>query len=269
MFVLFTGGMFGTCLDLTMNNLTQIEKLGSRNKAYQLAVLKPPSKELHPQESCLLPYHEITYPLENGQDPHSRYQDPTTLNLPQSSQHNTLQPCQPYQETSSGSTRLPSSGPLSELSSAPENATSETVSSLAGHPNNLPLGAQEPNLVQSAQPETSVGALQEHTSNSPMRRTEVMSSRDMMATRTFAVLAMEPGENPWDLGSPFLNLETVMGTNLFDYILPIKRSPCCNHENAESYYNLGPALDRVKAKYNFISARYMRAKVVVGILDSL
>ena len=81
-----------------------------------------------------------------------------------------------------------------------------------------------------------------------------------MATRTFAVLPMETGENPWDLGSSLLNLETVMGRSLFEYILPFRRSPCCNHEDSESHYTLGPAADRIKAKYHFMNAEDIRVK---------
>lgn len=245
MFAMFTGSMFATCLTLAMSNLTQIEKLGSKHKVYYLAVLKPPSKELYqrnPHESSRnpsrRPYHEITYPLENGQDLYAQgwhSQSPTAHNLSQSPQPNTLQT---DHETTSGSARLPPLDPVSELSSVLENATSQALSP-ARHSNYSSLGAPELNVVQSTQPETSLET-----------RQEVISPRDLMAARTFAVLEMEPGENPWDLGSPFLNLGTVMGTSLLDVLFPIKRSPCCNHDSTESYYSLGPAVDRIKSKLN-------------------
>lgn len=84
--------------------------------------------------------------------------------------------------------------------------------------------------------------------------------RDQKATRTFAILSTEAGDNPWSLGSPLLNMEALMGTNLFDWLLPIQRSPCCNHEDPESYYALGPAVDRLRARFGFIAAEDVRSK---------
>lgn len=74
------------------------------------------------------------------------------------------------------------------------------------------------------------------------------SPRDLKATRTFAILQSNPGEHPWDLGSFLLNWKSVMGDNIIDWFLPIKRSPCCNHEDTESYFPMGPALDSVYAQ---------------------
>ncbi|KAI1811948.1 DNA/RNA polymerase [Poronia punctata] len=78
------------------------------------------------------------------------------------------------------------------------------------------------------------------------RYTVPATSRDDLATRTFAVLATEGGaqENPWDLGF-WRNWQTVMGTNPFDWLFPIRSSPCTNHESHESYYPMGPVLDKI------------------------
>lgn len=59
-----------------------------------------------------------------------------------------------------------------------------------------------------------------------------------------SIITLEEGTNPWDLGSSFLNFKTVMGTNLFDWILPIRRSPCCNHVSAEGHFPFGPAVNQ-------------------------
>jgi hypothetical protein len=43
--------------------------------------------------------------------------------------------------------------------------------------------------------------------------------------RMAVVLGRTP-ENPFDLGSPLKNLQQVMGYTVFDWLLPIKHSPC-------------------------------------------
>ncbi|RYP12384.1 hypothetical protein DL765_007372 [Monosporascus sp. GIB2] len=72
--------------------------------------------------------------------------------------------------------------------------------------------------------------------------------RDDLATRTFAILKTEPGENPWHLGY-WQNWKSVMGTNFIDWLLPIRKSPCANHENGESFYPMGPILADIRARY--------------------
>jgi palmitoyltransferase len=73
------------------------------------------------------------------------------------------------------------------------------------------------------------------------------AERDAKATRTFAILQMEPGQNPWDLGAVG-NWKSVMGTNLLDWFLPIRRSPLCNHEGAISQFKLGKDFDKLMAE---------------------
>ncbi|KAI0885932.1 zf-DHHC-domain-containing protein [Annulohypoxylon maeteangense] len=75
------------------------------------------------------------------------------------------------------------------------------------------------------------------------------STRDDLATRTFAILRTEPGENPWDIGA-WKNWQSVMGTNVLDWILPFRRSPCANHESHDSFYPMGKVLADVLARYN-------------------
>jgi palmitoyltransferase len=85
---------------------------------------------------------------------------------------------------------------------------------------------------------------------------ERLSKRDLQATRTFAILPMlKAGDNPWDLGSRISNFKTVMGTKVLDWFLPIRRSPCCNHEDAESQFQVGPVVDLLKSSVGFIPPR--------------
>ncbi|KAI0862855.1 DHHC palmitoyltransferase-domain-containing protein [Xylaria cubensis] len=74
------------------------------------------------------------------------------------------------------------------------------------------------------------------------------TTRDDLATRTFAVLETNPGENPWDLGYR-RNWESVMGTNPLDWLLPIHHSPCTNHESSESIYPMDRILDQLRSRY--------------------
>ncbi|KAG7008442.1 hypothetical protein G7Y79_00005g015830 [Physcia stellaris] len=63
--------------------------------------------------------------------------------------------------------------------------------------------------------------------------------------RTFAILHSKPGENIWDLGY-WLNLKSVMGETWYDWLLPIKYSPCCNHDRYGSQFAMGPVVDRMR-----------------------
>ncbi|KAI2617121.1 zf-DHHC-domain-containing protein [Hypoxylon sp. NC1633] len=88
-------------------------------------------------------------------------------------------------------------------------------------------------------------------------------ARDELATRTFAILKTEPGENPWDLGI-WRNWQTVMGTNALDWILPFRRSPCVRHEGHDSFYPTGHVLADVLVRYNLADLA-MRHEGAVGL----
>ncbi|KAK3062037.1 hypothetical protein LTS18_004954, partial [Coniosporium uncinatum] len=63
--------------------------------------------------------------------------------------------------------------------------------------------------------------------------------------RTFAILRVPSGTNLWDI-NPRENLKSIFGSNVFEWILPIKYSPCCDHGNLESQYPFGPELEYLK-----------------------
>lgn len=69
--------------------------------------------------------------------------------------------------------------------------------------------------------------------------------------KVFAILRSKPGENPWDRG-PLENIKSVMGKRWYDWILPIKHSPCRNHEREDSQFALGPVVDRMRAEAGLI-----------------
>lgn len=68
----------------------------------------------------------------------------------------------------------------------------------------------------------------------------------------FAILHTLPGENPFDLGSPFKNLQQVMGYSIADWFLPIKQSPCADHSSMESDFPLGPVVTRLKQEAGLV-----------------
>lgn len=79
-------------------------------------------------------------------------------------------------------------------------------------------------------------------------RGEHLSARDALATRTFAIVKTEPGENPWHI-SLYQNWVSVMGTNFVDWILPIRNSPCVSRESHESFYEMGPLYGLLRERY--------------------
>ena len=77
---------------------------------------------------------------------------------------------------------------------------------------------------------------------------EPLSRRDQLATRTFAIVRTEMGENPWDLGC-CRNWKSVMGDNLVDWLFPINESPCSRFESNESFYEMGPLYHELRARF--------------------
>jgi palmitoyltransferase len=78
---------------------------------------------------------------------------------------------------------------------------------------------------------------------------EPVSARDLLATRTFAIVGTEIGENPWDLGL-YGNWVSIMGTNILDWFLPFRQSPCAVYENNESFYKMGPLYSKIRQRFN-------------------
>lgn len=73
--------------------------------------------------------------------------------------------------------------------------------------------------------------------------------RDQRAQRKFAILRAESRENLWDLGY-VRNWKAVMGETPLGWLLPLKHSPCCDHDSMESDYPAGKLLEELKRRYN-------------------
>jgi palmitoyltransferase len=162
-----------TSLQFVISNLTTIENLSKRRRAWLLAVLIPPTFNL---------------PIE-GNYPHIIYPLPLPANE-----------------------KISSSTPSSPASESHDEAISEP---------------------------------------------EIPSERDARATRTFAILQLAVGRNPWDLGV-VRNWKSVMGNNFLDWVLPIKQSPCRNHESHESQFETGRWVEELLVEVGFMSDRDMR-----------
>lgn len=238
-----------TSVDLAMDNYTQVEKLGARSVVHILAVLKPPRRDIvqvgnDPAQQSF--YREITYPLGAGVPPNSENYQPAGMPRTKAYSHarqsepivSLVNPAQrKYTDPNEASKELNGiASAIQPISNLPEQSSGTTPQgNLAG-----------PGSASPREPVAEVEARQ----NAPTR--ERLSERDLQATRTFAILpTLKPGDHPWDLGSRLLNFKTVMGMDVLDWWLPIRRSPCCNHEDAESCYQVGPSVDLLKSSVGF------------------
>lgn len=77
------------------------------------------------------------------------------------------------------------------------------------------------------------------TSTSPGTR------QSLQPPRTFAIVRTPPGSNPWDLGK-LGNLRVILGQHWYDWLLPLRFSPCCGHDRGDSLYAVGPEMDRLR-----------------------
>jgi palmitoyltransferase len=255
-----------TSVDLAMDNYTQVEKIGAKYAVHVLAVLKPPQIEMVRvgNDPAVQPfYREITYPLDAGVPPNSDYYQPADIPRTKIFSHS-------RQSEPIANPPLPASVDIGKNSATPTQGLDSTPSNgCSSEPNGTALAIHpfpESRVESSVRtPENGVPNQEESRPAESLAQTGVpqnaptkerLSERDLQATRTFAILPMlQAGENPWDLGTRLLNFKTVMGTNLLDWFLPIRRSPCCNHEDAQSQYAMGPGVELLKSSVSFTSHR--------------
>lgn len=46
-----------------------------------------------------------------------------------------------------------------------------------------------------------------------------------------------------------------MGNQWYDWLVPLRYSPCCNHDRGDSLYELGPDVDMLKADAGLVNGR--------------
>ena len=83
------------------------------------------------------------------------------------------------------------------------------------------------------------------------------TTRDTRAKRTFAIMQLGIGRNPWDLGYA-ANFRSVMGNKPLDWFLPINRSPLRNHESEESWFEYGHWVEQMLVDVGYMRAEEMR-----------
>jgi palmitoyltransferase len=64
-------------------------------------------------------------------------------------------------------------------------------------------------------------------------------------TKYYALMHTEQGENPWDV-SPVENFKSVMGNYLWDWVLPLRASPCATHDRTDAQFITGAVVERLR-----------------------
>jgi palmitoyltransferase len=93
-------------------------------------------------------------------------------------------------------------------------------------------------LIDPDQPETTLQSQSERKPHSIITYPLPRQNASDGPKRTFAVIQTRPTDNVWNIGT-MGNLKTVMGDSIVDWILPVKFSPCCRHDDPESDFALG------------------------------
>ncbi|CAL3971068.1 unnamed protein product [Diplocarpon coronariae] len=246
-FFCFTAGMACSSARLAMKNQTLVESLQIKRGRIAIAVNQPSLEELKlidPEKARCPPYISIKYPLNFGHPPPAGFhqRDPDIAQMKTNSHRwrdGLMAPTQLLPQDLD----IPPAGPSSQHSAEPSSAALNLIE---------PSDTQIQSHDQTCIPNTSAASIEpELHQDLTAAVTTVLggeSDRDLRASRTFAILSMPEGSNPWDLGSRLLNFKTVMGTEIFDWFFPLKRSPCCNHEGTESDFALGPDVERCKKR---------------------
>ena len=90
--------------------------------------------------------------------------------------------------------------------------------------------------------------------------------RHPYAGQTYAILQTPTAGNIYRLESAVANMKTVMGCTWYDWLLPIKMSPCCSHHQLSrrdasgssglvSMYQLGPLVDTMRIQAGVVSSQ--------------
>lgn len=86
----------------------------------------------------------------------------------------------------------------------------------------------------------------------------IFTAHEAEGQPSYVILRTEPGENPYDLGA-LRNWKDIMGENVIDWFLPVRHSPCCNHDRADSAFTLGPVVEKMKREAKLTAADVPRS----------
>ncbi|RKF58088.1 Palmitoyltransferase PFA5 [Golovinomyces cichoracearum] len=262
-FLLFSGGMAIHGIRLVSKNLTQVERLGAKKRIYSLAIILPPRAKMNGTNHALknnIYYPLINYPVETGVNVLTWHPSPPRL----SDSEKTIQISDDHSENM----KTVNTDVISKVSQADivNNDLSESsqfshvsARSESNYLTNDTIGAREresenQGIMNSDLCRRISSSITSQTGDPTSMSQETLANIGSQNSyyRTFAIMTTNEGENPWDLGSRLLNWKTVMGDSIIDWFLPLRRSPCCNHDNSQSQFRFGFAVDKLRSRIGFL-----------------
>ncbi|KJR89545.1 uncharacterized protein SPSK_06176 [Sporothrix schenckii 1099-18] len=181
---LFSFGMFFTCFNFVMRNLTTVESHQLKDRVKMMAV-----RVRQGSAPVVGRYNVVTYPLPK---------DPELLRYGLT-----------YHSPQTGGGVIPNTAVPTETAAA------------------APTDEPDPFKVN------------REARAARRQARDALDARDLLAFRSFAIVPVPKGMHVWDLGWRG-NWVSVMGANPFGWLLPFRRSPCCNHDSTVSYYKINP-----------------------------
>lgn len=236
LFFLFTAGMCGSSLQFAFINSTTIENFNRKTKVWYLAILvpRPVLEKYHAERRTDL--RLISYP----RPPEERFEvmrqngavvNDSQISVAREDWNTTRNPGPNVNRDGSGN---------NDRNVNVDGTTQPDLPNDTGtpyDPQSTALFPPHPAVARSTPP-SSRGNTASTAHTQPQR--------SQVEPRTFAILESLPGANPFDLGA-MGNFKQVMGTNVFDWLFPLRASPLTDHSDPESFYQLGPEVDRIRA----------------------
>lgn len=217
LFFLFNAGMCGSSLQFALINSTTIENFTRKTKVWYLAVHMPPAVLDRYNSSGRSDLRLISYPRPASEQFQLLEQNGAKLNDSQQS--------------------IVRDGWDAPGLTSPSNAYDpQSTSTFPPHP-----------AVARNTPPSSRGNA---SASPPQSAPHTPSQKEV---RTFAILETDPGANPFDLGH-FGNFKQVMGTNLFEWLFPIRPSPLTDHSDPTSFYKMGAVVQKLRRKAGILEA---------------
>lgn len=89
-------------------------------------------------------------------------------------------------------------------------------------------------------------------------QTGILCEIERTPFRPFVVVQTRSGENPWDAGFS-KNVTDIMGHTIWEWLLPVKRSPCTVHTDMRGEFRWGRVVKTMMDEYGVGSA-YTRSR---------
>lgn len=274
LFTLFTAGMAGNSIHLALKNTTTIDNINHAARTMHLAVYIPnPQRYWRPTDPTSDPATSMVNVSTNAQTG----PPPDRKTSPVSALYHTQNNPAPDRMTSPVSALDPQYQPSTHNAPAPPPQSGnhrpplppsihsvdktgfekgECVrlmfkGSTPKAPISIPTSTSTPQQQQQQLPHPWEGTI-----TYPLYTTTPTTTSGTVAPppRTFAILRTRPGMNPWDLGAG-MNWRQVMGHSIWDWLVPLRRSPCASHTDIRSFYPLGRDVERLKEEAGLLGGR--------------